>query len=387
MKKLILFITALTVSLNLSGRVFAEEVSSTLKDQAGITPDNAILYPIDKAIDNIKVNLSTEDNKADVLVEVAEERLGESEVMAEEGKTNLSTETLNEYNNKMNDAVDKVQESIDKTAGDVENTTEDSKESLEKLDKLKALEEKITERQKKSIEILQNIQSKLPEKAQETIAKVIEMQTAKKEAIIAVAKERQTLIQTKKAVKEAEQKLEQAKKAGDEQAIKTAEEALKQKQDILVTQKEAFKQVVTEKKAVMKVGVGELKKELKEQVKEGNITKEEAKKAVKAVENVKYKDKISSSKDPNVNNTEKQPVESEETLSTTSTTSTINNSTETSSSQTVVNKESSVEKENEVKEEKEDKDEDKEIKDSKEKIKEKVKENKEYNKKENKDEE
>ena len=34
MKKLILFITALTVTLNISVRVFAEGTSTTLKDQA-----------------------------------------------------------------------------------------------------------------------------------------------------------------------------------------------------------------------------------------------------------------------------------------------------------------------------------------------------------------
>ena len=69
-----------------------------------------ILYPIDKAIDNIRINIASEDNKAGVLAEVAEERLGESEVMVDKGKTELSTEALNDYNNKMNEAVEKVQD-------------------------------------------------------------------------------------------------------------------------------------------------------------------------------------------------------------------------------------------------------------------------------------
>lgn len=282
MKKLLLFITALTVTLNISGRVLADGTTETLKDQAGITPDNVILYPIDKAIDNVKINIASEDTKPEVLTEVAEERLGESEVMVDKGKTELSTEALNDYNNKMNEAVEKVEDSIEKIP-------EDSVENKDKLDKLKVLEDKITAKQKKSIEVLQNIQSKVSDNAKETIAKVIEMQTAKKEAIIAVAKERQVLIENKQAVKEAEKKLEEIKKSGTKEDINTAQEVLMQKQQALASEKEKFAQVVSNKKEVMKGGVGQLNKQLKEEVKNGTITKKEAKDAVKAVGDNKVK--------------------------------------------------------------------------------------------------
>ncbi|MDW8802303.1 DUF5667 domain-containing protein [Clostridium sp. A1-XYC3] len=363
MKKLILFITALTVSLNITGKVLADGSVETLKEQAGVTPDSTILYPIDKAIDNIKINLSTGENKAEVLIEVAEERLGESEVMAEKEKTDLSNEAINDYNNKMNDAVDKVQETVEKT-------TVDKEQDSEKLDKLKNLEEKISERQEKSIEVLKNLQSKLPDKAKETIALVIEMQTAKKEAIIAVAKERQALIEEKKAVKEAEKKLEEIKKSGNAEEIKIAENTLKEKQEALTAQKEKFSKIVAEKKEVMKGGVGQLKKQLKAEVKNGTITKEEGKEAVKAAESIKEDSKVLTNEQLKASNSEASKDSSK----------TLNSTGNSSTAPKAVNNTGSVEIN--VKVEKEHKD---EKKDKKEKIKENKKENKDKDKEKNED--
>ncbi|MTK10854.1 MAG: hypothetical protein F8N39_01665 [Clostridiaceae bacterium] len=286
MKKIALFITALTMSLSLGGKALADTNTATLADKAGITPDNVILYPIDKALDNLKINMaSSDDKKAEALAEVAEERLGESEVMAGKGKTDLSNQTLKEYSDKMTEAQEKVEDAMDKAT---DSTTTDS---AIKLDELKKTETSISDRQMKSIEVLKNIESKVSGNAKETIAKVIEMQTAKKEAVIAAKKEREALIKDRQAAKDAEKKLEQAKKSGNEQDIKAAEDGLKQSQEALNIQKEKFNQAVAAKKEVMKVGVGQLKKqlknELKEEVKKGNITKEEEKDALKAVSNKK----------------------------------------------------------------------------------------------------
>lgn len=296
MKKIALFITALTVSLSLGGQALADTNTATLADKAGITPDNVILYPIDKALDDLKINMATsDDKKAEALAEVAEERLGESEVMADKERTDLSNQTLNEYSDKMTEAEEKVEDAINKAT---DSTTTDS---AIKLDELKKAETSISDRQMKSIEVLKSIESKVSGNAKETIAKVIEMQTAKKEAIIAVKKEREALIKDRQAAKDAEKKLEQAKKSGNEQDIKTAEDSLKQSQKTLNTQKEKFNQAVAAKKEVMKGGVGQLKKqlknELKEEVKKGNITKEEEKDALKATSNKKEKENSNASND------------------------------------------------------------------------------------------
>ncbi len=269
-KKIALFVAAIAVSLSVTGKAFAEGETASYKESAGITPDNAILYPIDKAIDNLKINIASGDeSKAEALTDVALERLGESEVMADKEKTELSTEALKDYSNKINEAQEKVEDAVDKTSVDNEA-------DKEKLAKLESLETKITEQQKKSIEVLKNLESKLPEKAKETISMVIEMQTAKKEAIVAVFNERKVLVENKQAVKDAEKKLAEAKKSGDEQAIKAAEDILKQKQEAYNVQKDKFKQLVAEKKEVMKSGVGKLKKAAKEDDKKNSSTETES---------------------------------------------------------------------------------------------------------------
>lgn len=255
MKKIALFVTALAVSLSLGGKALADTTAESFAEKAGITPDNTILYPVDKALDDLKVSIATDEQKeAGALVEVAEERLGESEVMVNEDKADLSTEALNEYNEKMTEAQDKIDSAI----------------KVEDLEELEKLQDTITDKQMKSIEVLKGVESKVSGNAKETLALVIEMQTRKKEAIVAVAKERQALIQNKKAVKEAEKTLVQAKKAGDEQAVKTAEEALKQAQQTLSTQREKLAQAVAAKKKATKGGVGQLKKQAKEKQKEQN---------------------------------------------------------------------------------------------------------------------
>jgi Predicted solute binding protein len=255
MKKIALFVTAVAVSLSLGGKVLADTNTATFADKAGITPDNTVLYPIDKALDDLKVSIASgDDKKAEALVDVAEERLGESEIMADKEKTDFSNQAFTEYTDKMTEAQDKVADAIDTTSS---STTD----SAIKSDELEMLETTIANRQMKSIEVLKNIENKASGTFKGTLSLVIEMQTRKKEAIVAVTKERQILLQYKKAVKEAEKNLEQAKKAGDEQAIKTAEDTLTQAQQTLATQHEKFNQVVAAKKEAMKGAVGELQKQ------------------------------------------------------------------------------------------------------------------------------
>lgn len=255
MKKIALFVAALAVSFSIGGKALADTNTATLADKAGITPDNTILYPIDKAIDNLRIKLAFDDDKkAEVLANVAEERLGESEVMSNKGNTDLANQAMNEYSNKMAGAQDKIANAIDEAS---DSTTD----GAAKLDQLKTVETAINNDQTYSIEVLKNIENKVSGNAKETIAQVIEMQTRKKEAIAAVIKERQTLLQYKIAVKAAEKNLEQAKKSGDEQAVKTAEDTLKQAQDALNTENEKFSQAIAAKKEAMKGGVGQLKKQ------------------------------------------------------------------------------------------------------------------------------
>jgi len=271
MKKIMVLVTSIVVTINLGSSVFASD-ASTLKDQAGITPDS-ILYTADKAVDNLKVTLSSsEEGKANTLSEIAEERLGESEVMASEDKQDLASTALTDYENNINEAQTKIQDAIDKTetAGD-----EDRLKDVENI------ENKIIDKQKKSLDVLTKLQDKLPDKAKAIVAKVIEMQTAKRNALIAVKKERQIYNDAKKQYNEAKTALETAKQSGNEAAIKTAEDLLQQKKLVLNTEKQNLAKAVESKKEASKISVGKTAKENKGQAKKdlkNNETTSESKK-------------------------------------------------------------------------------------------------------------
>lgn len=274
MKKIAIYVTIAAVLVSMNGsKAFAAE-ESTLKAEAGITPDS-ILYPIDKAIDNLKIALSFSDEaKAETLVTVAEERLGESEAMVQEGKTDLVDEAIKGYNDNMEEAGEIFETVLEnKGASTDEKTTE----------KLEELEKTIQAKQMKSLQVLTNLQSKLGDKAKEVIARVIEMQTAKKEAVKAMVEERHRLNALRKSMNEAKGALQKAKEAGDAAAIEAAQAAFDDSEKSYETAKETMKKVFEEKKAASQGGIEKIK-EAKEQVQQdsaaGTITEEKIKEKI-----------------------------------------------------------------------------------------------------------
>jgi len=252
MKKNIIVIMAMAAVLGFSGVTYAAETDS-FKDSAGITPDNVILYPLDKAIDSAKVYFaSSEENKAEVISEVAEERLGESEVMTAKGKAELAETALKEYNDNMSQAVGKIKDIVESET-ETDGTI---------ADRIKAIEEKIAERQTKSIDVLNKMGDNASENAKTILHQVIQMQTTKKEAMINILKEKQVLIDAKKALSNTKAVLEKAKTSGDETAISQAETALTGSQKALDAEMANYKEVFNQEKANMKTSVGELKKEI-----------------------------------------------------------------------------------------------------------------------------
>jgi hypothetical protein len=278
MKKIAIYVTiaAVLVSINPSKAFGVEE--STLKAEAGITPDS-ILYPIDKVIDNLKVAASFSDEaKVETLVTVAEERLGESEAMTQEGKTDLVDEAIKGYNDNMEEASE-----IFETVLENKGTSTDEKTT----EKLEELEKTIQDKQMKSLEVLTNLQSKLGDKAKEVIARVIEMQTAKKEAVKAMVEERHRLNALRESMNEAKGALQKAKEAGDAAAIEATQAAFDDSEKSYETAKETMKKVFEEKKAASQGGIEKVK-EAKEQAKEqiqqhsvaGTITEEKIKEKI-----------------------------------------------------------------------------------------------------------
>ena len=64
-----------------------QEVVEQASEDAGITPDS-ILYPVETAVDDIALAITTDEAaKAELAIEIADERLAETVVMAEENNT------------------------------------------------------------------------------------------------------------------------------------------------------------------------------------------------------------------------------------------------------------------------------------------------------------
>jgi hypothetical protein len=226
MKKLRILLTGIFVTLNIATPVLAEGETISFKEEAGITPDS-MLYPVDKIIDEASVALTfDEEKKVEVLTEIAEERLGESEVMAEEGKQDLVEEALAEYEENMNEAVEVLDNIIEGAQKEdekdvlVDETTELTDEELADIEKeqdeIEKLNELLTQQQEKSIEVLEELQDTVSDEAKTKLEQVIEMQVAKKEAVAKLVQKRHEFNEQKKALNMAKVQFKKASKTGVE---------------------------------------------------------------------------------------------------------------------------------------------------------------------------
>ena len=235
MKKIAILVATVLVLGGISTRTYATEVNTetkqaaetvaSYKDEAGITPDS-LLYTIDQAIDNLRVLLaSNTEKKATVMAGIAEERLGESEVMAEKGDAKLAEEALKEYNEKITEASDKLQEVVNSTEVTAPVTTEENpNEKLEQS--ITDLEKAIQEVQEKSLVVLDNLKDVIPKESVETVKGVIEDQTTHKEAVAKFVAERHDFNAAKKTLNMANVSLKKVEKSGSEADIKAAQDKL-----------------------------------------------------------------------------------------------------------------------------------------------------------------
>ena len=235
MKKIAILVATVFVLGGISTRSYAAEVTTettpvadsavSYKDEAGITPDS-LLYTIDKAVDDLRIVLaSSTEKEATVITEIAEERLGESEVMAEEGEAALAEEALKEYSEKITEAIGMLQEvvnNIEVVAGETaeENTNEELEQSITDLEKA------IQEVQDKSLVVLDNLKEVIAEESVEAVEEVIEDQTTHKEAVAKFVAERHEFNAAKKALNMANVALKKVQKSGSEAEIKATQDKL-----------------------------------------------------------------------------------------------------------------------------------------------------------------
>lgn len=228
MKKIIALLIAVFISTGFQTKGFADELVDSFINKAGITPDS-ILYPIDVAIDNLKITLAIGvGNKINAAMNVAEERLGEGQVLLEKGQEEKVRELINEYHEKMDGVTKEVEDKIE------ESEDEDDRKEDKRLDKIKRIHKKVAIRQEKALRILNRIKEKenVPEEVKAKIEAVIQMQTMKKEVVRRFVEERHQYNEAKKAYNEAVVALKKVKKSGDDKAITIAEENLKKLEEL-----------------------------------------------------------------------------------------------------------------------------------------------------------
>ena len=116
------------------------ESQETIEKQAGITP-GSIFYNFDIFFDEFKILFSVPEKKADVIIEVANERLAEEAVLIEKNKEQLSEQAekqrirqlkkLETLNNPKTDLKEKIEKHIDRLEEVKEQVPEESKDSIE----------------------------------------------------------------------------------------------------------------------------------------------------------------------------------------------------------------------------------------------------------------
>lgn len=229
------------------------ESAVSYKEEAGITPDS-LLYIIDKAVDQLRVVLANNSEKeAEVIADIAKERLGESEVMTEKGKVELALKALEEYNEKISEAAKKLQEVVvnleaiaeesaeEVVEQNVEDTAEENidetadegtEEALEENtdDKLEQsitdLEKIIQELNAKSLVVLDSLKGIASEESVDAVEEIIEEQINHKAAVANFVAERHEFNAAKKSLNMAKVALKKVQKGGNEATIKAAQDKL-----------------------------------------------------------------------------------------------------------------------------------------------------------------
>jgi hypothetical protein len=318
MKRVAILVAAVAFTLSINMKVYAtgvEDLNNTqvnqttvvteipqenptdevINEDKGVMPDS-IFYLFDKAFDNLNIFFTFDDEKKiEILSQIADERLAESEVMTQEEKYDLAKSAMEQFNSLITKASEELNVLVEDNNNvilnedkEMENTEVDLQHGEIKLenpegDKLSELEKNILSKHLKSIEVLKKLSGKLEGNAKDAIEAVIEMQLAKKEAVANMVEKRHELNAARQEYQVVRIDLEQAKKSGDEEVIKAAQELLVEKQTAYKDSKEEFKIAFEAKK--------EVKNDFKKDVKKVEKKKDKANK-VEENKNIQQDDKL-----------------------------------------------------------------------------------------------
>lgn len=209
--------------------------SSTTQENvnAGITPDS-VFYGLDRALEKLRLLFASGDKKAELLINMSEERIAEAQKMESESKDDLAVNAAKESETEQSEALDIVEQ----------ENSKDSK-STEQI-KMDNVAQKLQDVSKNSIAKLQALYDKLPDNAKAKIAAVIEKQTQKHEAITKFVEARHELNADKKKINELKNQLKGAEQGSDEA------NAIQADIDKVQEQYEADKQNVSDAKQAFK---------------------------------------------------------------------------------------------------------------------------------------
>lgn len=180
MKRVKIVLVLLIISLALPIHAFASETNADSLSKPGILPGN-ILYPLDTWAENVRLFFTFNPmKKANLLNEIASERLAESQALVEKDKIELAEDTLVVYE----DCLQQISEIISKNivkgepVGDTVNTIyeqlqkqaqviEDIQSSLSS-EQVKKAQEKMTE-----METIKNVQELFSSQDKETLEPIL----------------------------------------------------------------------------------------------------------------------------------------------------------------------------------------------------------------------
>ena len=110
----------------------ATAVVEAATEDSGITPDS-ILYPVDTVVEDIQLALTTDEAaQAELAIEIADERLAETAVMADEGNVEAAAEAQAGYD----EAIAVAEEAVEAIESD--GDAEQAAEAIEQVAEIKA---------------------------------------------------------------------------------------------------------------------------------------------------------------------------------------------------------------------------------------------------------
>jgi hypothetical protein len=180
-------------SLGLSTK--ADEITTSLKDKAGITP-GSLLYPVDRVLETISLVFTfTDGSRIEKLMKFAEERVGESEVLIEKEMAEEAQKTIEVANELMEEAKETAEKAIEKS---------EKAEDVERLSKLDRTLQNLIKKSETVAAVLENLQEKTPEEIREALKEISEHNAARKVAVAVMVDARHALNDARRAYKNGE---------------------------------------------------------------------------------------------------------------------------------------------------------------------------------------